>query len=64
MRILITGPWAMSDPSRSPSTQTFPDAELIGFDSGLFAHNLTGAPQLPGSPCSTAAFRRHPGLSG
>ena len=27
----------------------FPDAELIGFDSGYFAHNLTGASRLPES---------------
>lgn len=25
----------------------FPDSELIGFDSGFFAHNLTGAKHLP-----------------
>ncbi len=25
----------------------FPDAELIGFDSGYFAHNLTGTLRLP-----------------
>lgn len=48
MRILITGPMGYVGPSVIRQLRgRFPDAELIGFDSGYFAHNLTGATRLP-----------------
>lgn len=48
MRILITGPMGYVGPSVIRQLRgRFPDAELIGFDSGYFAHNLTGATLLP-----------------
>jgi nucleoside-diphosphate-sugar epimerase len=48
MRILITGPMGYVGPSVVRQLRgRFPDAELIGFDSGYFAHNLTGAARLP-----------------
>jgi nucleoside-diphosphate-sugar epimerase len=47
-RILITGPMGYVGPVLTRHLrQRFPEAELIGFDSGFFAHNLTGAKQLP-----------------
>jgi len=50
MRILITGPMGYVGPILMRHLRsTFPDAELIGFDSGYFAHNLTGASRLPES---------------
>src|SRR5215213_8989606 len=48
MRILITGPMGYVGPVLTRHLRhRFPDAELIGFDSGFFAHNLTGASKLP-----------------
>ena len=48
MRILITGPMGYVGPILARHLRaTFPDAELIGFDSGYFAHNLTGTLRLP-----------------
>lgn len=48
MRILITGPMGYVGPVLTRHLRkTLPHAELIGFDSGYFAHNLTGSPSLP-----------------
>ena len=48
MRILITGPMGYVGPGVIRRLRArFPDAELIGFDSGYFAHNLTGTARLP-----------------
>jgi nucleoside-diphosphate-sugar epimerase len=48
MRILITGPMGYVGPILTRHLRAiFPNAELIGFDSGYFAHNLTGALRLP-----------------
>jgi nucleoside-diphosphate-sugar epimerase len=48
MRILITGSMGYVGPILTRHLrQRFPGAELIGFDSGFFAHNLTGAKKLP-----------------
>jgi nucleoside-diphosphate-sugar epimerase len=47
-RILITGPMGYVGPILTRHLrQRFPGAELIGFDSGFFAQNLTGANRLP-----------------
>ncbi len=48
MRILITGPMGYVGPGVIRRLrERFPTAELIGFDSGYFAHNLTGTARLP-----------------
>jgi nucleoside-diphosphate-sugar epimerase len=48
MRILITGPMGYVGPILTRQLRArFPNAELIGFDSGYFAHNLTGTSRLP-----------------
>jgi nucleoside-diphosphate-sugar epimerase len=48
MRILITGPMGYVGPLVTRHLRAhFPDAVLIGFDSGYFAHNLTGPSRLP-----------------
>jgi len=48
MRILITGAMGYVGPVLTRHLrQRFPKAELIGFDSGFFAHNLTGAKTFP-----------------
>src|SRR6478752_7520149 len=48
MRILITGPLGYVGPTVIRRLRArWPAAELIGFDSGYFAHNLTGASRLP-----------------
>src|SRR3984893_5073633 len=48
MRILITGSMGYVGPILTRHLRhRFPGAELIGFDSGFFAHNLTGARELP-----------------
>ena len=48
MRILVTGPMGYVGPGVIRRLRVrFPSAELIGFDSGYFAHNLTGAVRLP-----------------
>ena len=63
MRILITGPMGYVGPGVIRRLRArFPNAELIGFDSGYFAHNLTGAARLARSASGPAAFRRHPRL--
>ena len=50
MRILVTGSMGYVGPILTRHLrQKFPDAELIGFDTAFFAHNLTGAPRLPES---------------
>jgi len=48
MNILITGNMGYVGPVLvAHLRQAFPDARLIGYDSGLFAHCLTSAAQLP-----------------
>ena len=48
MRILITGPMGYVGPVLTRHLRhRFPQAELIGFDSAFFAHNLTGTKRLP-----------------
>ncbi|WP_316195040.1 MULTISPECIES: SDR family oxidoreductase [unclassified Bradyrhizobium] len=48
MRILITGAMGYVGPVLARHLRRrFPTAELIGFDSGFFAHNLTAAQRLP-----------------
>ncbi len=50
MRILITGVMGYVGPILTRHLRRrFPEAELIGFDSGFFAHNLTGATRFPES---------------
>src|SRR4029079_12290591 len=50
MRILITGSMGYVGPLLTRHLrQKFPDAELIGFDTAFFAHNLTGAARMPES---------------
>src|SRR6187200_1687792 len=57
MRILITGPMGYVGPSVIRQLRgRFPDARLIGFDSGYFAHNLTGAARLPETLLDTLHF--------
>jgi nucleoside-diphosphate-sugar epimerase len=47
-RILITGSMGYVGPVLMYHLRSrFPGAELVGFDSGFFAHNLTGAKKLP-----------------
>lgn len=48
MRILISGNMGyVGSVLTRHLRRRFPDAEIIGFDSGLFAHCLTSAPDLP-----------------
>ena len=57
MRILITGSMGYVGPILTRHLrQKFPDAELIGFDTAFFAHNLTGATRLPESLLDRAHF--------
>jgi nucleoside-diphosphate-sugar epimerase len=57
MRLLITGVMGYVGPVVSRHLRNcFPDAELIGFDSGFFAHNLTGATRLPESALDRVHF--------
>lgn len=50
MRILITGVMGYVGPILTRHLRhRFPEAELIGFDSGFFAHNLTGPSRFPES---------------
>lgn len=50
MRVLITGSMGYVGPLLTRHLRkTFPDAELIGFDTAFFAHNLTAATKLPES---------------
>lgn len=56
-RILVTGPMGYVGPGviRRLRSQ-FPGSELIGFDSGFFAHNLTSANLLPESMLDAMHF--------
>ena len=57
MRILITGSMGYVGPILTRHLrQKFPDAELIGFDTAFFAHNLTGAIRLPESRLDRVHF--------
>jgi len=48
MKILITGNMGYVGPGVvSQLRKSYPDAELIGFDTGFFANNLTNSPFLP-----------------
>ncbi|SHF42974.1 Nucleoside-diphosphate-sugar epimerase [Mariniphaga anaerophila] len=48
MKILITGNMGYVGPGVvSQLRESYPDAELIGFDTGFFAHCLTNSPFLP-----------------
>jgi nucleoside-diphosphate-sugar epimerase len=48
MKILITGNLGYVGPGVvSRLRETYPDAELIGYDTGFFAHCLTNSPHLP-----------------
>jgi nucleoside-diphosphate-sugar epimerase len=50
MRIIITGAMGYVGPVVTRHLRNrFPNAELIGFDTAFFAHNLTGASKLPES---------------
>ncbi|MBV9610289.1 MAG: SDR family oxidoreductase [Acidobacteria bacterium] len=56
MRILITGNLGYVGPvTIRRLRQSFPDAELLGFDTGYFAHCLTGVEALPDC-CLDAQF--------
>jgi nucleoside-diphosphate-sugar epimerase len=56
-RILITGAMGYVGPTLIRHLRNqFPDSKLIGFDSGFFAHNLTGAKRLPESLLDTMHF--------
>jgi nucleoside-diphosphate-sugar epimerase len=57
MRILITGNMGYVGPILVAHLRsTFPGATLIGFDSGYFAHCLTGAGTLPETVCDVQYF--------
>lgn len=57
MRILITGAMGYVGPVVTRHLrQRLADAELIGFDSGFFAHNLTGASRLPETELNRVHF--------
>lgn len=48
MKILIAGNLGYVGPSvTNQFRKSFPDAEIVGFDIGYFAHNLTNVPFLP-----------------
>lgn len=56
-RILITGNMGYVGPGVVRQLrQAFPDAELIGYDLGLFAHCLTGSGRLPESYLNQQVF--------
>src|SRR3954451_21900537 len=56
-RILITGCMGYVGPVLIRHLrEQFPTAELIGFDTGFFAHNLTGAARLPEALLDTMHF--------
>jgi nucleoside-diphosphate-sugar epimerase len=56
-RILITGNMGYVGPGVVRHLrQTFPEAELIGYDLGFFAHCLTGATRLPESRLDQQIF--------
>jgi nucleoside-diphosphate-sugar epimerase len=56
-RILITGAMGYVGPRLIRHLRTrFPDSKLIGFDSGFFAHNLTGTERLPESRLDAMHF--------
>lgn len=57
MKIVITGNMGYVGPVLvSHLRATLPDAHLIGFDSGYFAHCLTGASRLPEANCDAQFF--------
>jgi nucleoside-diphosphate-sugar epimerase len=57
MRILITGNMGYVGPMLvAHLRQVFPSAELVGFDTGYFAHCLTGAEVLPETVCDVQRF--------
>lgn len=64
MRVLITGNLGYVGPVVARHLRTiWPDAELLGFDTGYFAHCLTGAGSLPETVLSRQHFgdlRRFP----
>ena len=48
MKILVTGNLGYVGPSVMQQLRaTYPDAELVGMDLGIFAHCLTGAKASP-----------------
>src|SRR5947209_19661139 len=56
-RILVTGAMGYVGPILIRHLRDrFPDSELIGFDSGFFAHNLTGTKRSPESLLDTLHF--------
>ena len=57
MKILITGNMGYVGPGVVRHLrQTYPNAELIGYDMGFFAHCLTGATRLPESRLDRQVF--------
>lgn len=64
MRILITGNLGYIGPVLTRHLRkTWPDAEIVGFDTGFFAHCLTGAAALPETALQSQHFgdlRRFP----
>ena len=57
MRILITGNMGYVGPAVVRRLRTsYPHAELIGYDTGFFAHCLTGASLLPEAALSAQFF--------
>lgn len=57
MRILITGNLGYVGPVVTRHLRkVHPEAELIGFDTGYFAHGLTGASRMPESSLDTQHF--------
>lgn len=57
MKILITGNMGYVGPAVVRQLRaSYPEAELIGFDAGFFAHCLTAAPRLPETLLSRQIF--------
>lgn len=57
MRILLTGNMGYVGPAVVTALrQTYPDAEIIGFDNAYFAHCLTSAATLPERNCDRQHF--------
>jgi nucleoside-diphosphate-sugar epimerase len=57
MKILITGNMGYVGPGVvSQLRKSYPDAELIGFDTGFFAHCLTNSPVLPETKLNQQIF--------
>ena len=65
MKILIAGNLGYIGPSVTQQLRkTFPDAELIGFDIGYFAHCLANPPYFPEVKLNSQIFgdiRKFPG---